>query len=141
MVSLLDIAPATVGKTIGTGDAQVTVDLHGVSALGIAKLLGLFPQLRALMTGQEVEFSAAQLATLAPEALAAIIALGAAPIADFDKASAAAAALALPDQLTLVQGVLEVTLPGGVGPFMERLAALADGLGVTVPPSEAPGTK
>ena len=51
MVGLIDIAPA-----IETVDVQGTsVTVHGVSAKGLASLLGRFPELRMLMTGREVQ--------------------------------------------------------------------------------------
>ena len=51
MVGLIDIAPS-----VETVDVQGTsVAVHGVSAKGVAHLLGRFPELRKLMTGQEVD--------------------------------------------------------------------------------------
>ncbi len=51
MVGLIDIAPNT--ESVDVQGASVAV--HGVSAKGVAHLLGRFPELRKLMTGQEVE--------------------------------------------------------------------------------------
>ena len=51
MVGLIDIAPKI--ETVDVQGASVAV--HGVSAKGVAHLLGRFPELRMLMTGQEVE--------------------------------------------------------------------------------------
>jgi hypothetical protein len=51
MVGLIDIAPAT--ETVVAQGKPVTV--HGVSAKGLAHLLARFPELRRLMTGQEVQ--------------------------------------------------------------------------------------
>ena len=49
MVGLIDIAPK-----IETVDVQgASVSVHGISAKGVAHLLGRFPELR--MTGQDVE--------------------------------------------------------------------------------------
>jgi hypothetical protein len=70
MVGLIDIAP-----TVETVDVQgAPVAVHGVSAKGIAHLLGRFPELRKLMTGQEVETE--QLMAVGADAVAAIIAAG-----------------------------------------------------------------
>ena len=70
MVGLIDIAPS-----VETVDVQGTsVAVHGVSAKGVAHLLGRFPELRKLMTGQEVE--AEQLMAMGGDAVAAIIAAG-----------------------------------------------------------------
>ena len=48
--------------------------MHGVSAKGRASLLGRFPELRMLMTGQEVE--ADQFMAVGGDAVSAIIAAG-----------------------------------------------------------------
>ena len=70
MVGLIDIAPSV--ETVDVQGTSVTV--HGVSAKGVAHLLGGFPELRKLMTGQEVE--AEQLMAIGGDAVAAIIAAG-----------------------------------------------------------------
>ena len=51
-----------------------SVAVHGISAKGVAHLLGRFPELRMLMTGQDVE--ADQLMAMGGDAVAAIIAAG-----------------------------------------------------------------
>ena len=50
MAGLLDIAPAV--QTVHVWGTKVPV--YGVSAKGIALLLGRFPELRMLMSGREV---------------------------------------------------------------------------------------
>src|SRR6478609_352215 len=70
MAGLIDIAPAT--ETVQAQGKPVTV--HGVSAKGLAHHLARFPELRRLMTGQEVQ--ADQLLAMAGDAVAAIIAAG-----------------------------------------------------------------
>ncbi len=70
MVGLIDIAPAT--EIVQAQGKPVTV--NGVSAKGLAHLLARFPELRRLMTGQEVQ--ADQLLALGGDAVAAIIAAG-----------------------------------------------------------------
>jgi hypothetical protein len=68
MGALTDIAPTT--KTVHVRGTFVTV--HGVSAKGLAHVLGRFPQLRMLMTAQEVQTE--QLIAMGGEAVVAIIA-------------------------------------------------------------------
>lgn len=70
MVGLIDIAPRT--ETVVVQGTPVSV--HGISAKSLAYLLGRFPELRKLMTGQEVEIE--QLMAMGGEAVAAIIAAG-----------------------------------------------------------------
>jgi hypothetical protein len=70
MLGLIDIAPAV--ATVAVQNASVAV--HGISAKGLAHLLNRFPELRKLMTGQEVETD--QLMAIGGDAVAAIIAAG-----------------------------------------------------------------
>ena len=70
MVSLLDVAPKA--ESIEVQGTPVAV--HGVSAKGFAYLLGRFPELRMLMTGQTVD--ANRLMAVGGDAVAAIIAAG-----------------------------------------------------------------
>jgi enoyl-CoA hydratase/carnithine racemase len=117
MVGLVDIAPA-----VECVDVQGTpVSVHGVSAKGLAGLLGRYPELRMLMTGKEV--GADQLLAMGGDAVAAIIAAGCGYPAD-DKAESVAARLSLDAQADLLAVILRLTLPKGVGPFVEKLTAL-----------------
>jgi hypothetical protein len=70
MVGLIDIAPRV--ETVAVQGTPVPV--HGISAKGLAHLLGRFPELRKLMIGQEVEVE--QLMAMGGDAVAAIIAAG-----------------------------------------------------------------
>ena len=117
MVGLIDIAPSV--ETVDVQGAPVAV--HGISAKGIAHLLGRFPELRMLMTGQQVETE--QLMTMGGDAVAAIIAAGCGYPGD-EKAEAVAGKLSLDAQADLLAAILRLTLPRGVGPFVEKLTAL-----------------
>ena len=86
MVGLIDISPRT--ETVDVQGASVAV--HGVSAKGVANLLGRFPELRMLMTGQSVD--ADRLMAIGGDAVAAIIAAGCGYPGD-EKAEAVAGAL------------------------------------------------
>ena len=117
MVGLIDIAPK-----IETIDVQGTsVAVHGISAKGVAHLLGRFPELRMLMTGQEVE--TVQLMAMGGDAVAAIISAGCGYPGD-EKAEAVAGKLSLDTQADLLASILRLTLPKGIGPFVEKLTAL-----------------
>jgi hypothetical protein len=74
-----------------------------------------------LMTGKEV--GADQLLAMGGDAVAAIIAAGCGYPAD-DKAEAVAGKLSLDAQADLLTVILRLTLPKGVGPFVEKLTAL-----------------
>jgi enoyl-CoA hydratase/carnithine racemase len=117
MVGLIDIAPLV--ETVDVQGSPVTV--HGVSARGLASLLGRFPELRMLMTGQEVQ--AEQLIAMGGDAVAAIVAAGCGYPGD-EAAETVAGKLSLDSQADLLATILRLTLPKGVGPFVEKLTAL-----------------
>ena len=91
------------------------VTVLGVSAKGLAILLGLFPELRMVMTGQEVQ--AEQLMSMGGDAVAAIIAAGCGYPGD-EAAERAAGKLSLDAQADLLATIRRLTLPKGVGPFV-----------------------
>ena len=117
MVGLIDIAP----KVEAIEVQGTAVAVHGVSAKGVAHLLGRFPELRKLMTGQAVE--ADQLMTMGGDAVAAIIAAGCGYPGD-EKAETVAGRLSIDVQADLLAAILRLTLPVGLGPFVEKLTAL-----------------
>jgi len=125
MVSLTDIAAPT--KAVEIQGQQV--DVKGVSAIGIAVLLGRFPELRQLVSGRSVSIEPGELIRLVPEGVAAFIAAGV--NAPGDRAmEEAAAALPLGDQVTLLEEIIKLTFPGGLGPFLDKLGAVMDGAGL-----------
>jgi len=137
MVGLVDIAPSA--ETVDAQGAPVSV--HGVSASGLAYLLGRFPDLRKLMTGQDVE--TAQLMAIGGDAVAAIIAAGCGYPGD-EKAEAVAGRLSLDAQADFLGAILRLTLPKGLGPFVAKLTALGANLDLdaaqsnTAPASTSP---
>ncbi len=117
MVGLVDIAPVT--STVPVRGQDITVT--GVSARGIAHLLARFPELRALMTGREVALD--DLLRLGGDVIAAIIAAGTGAPGDAD-VEKAADNLTLEEQADLLTAIVELTLPRGLGPLVERLSRL-----------------
>ena len=117
MAGLVDIAAVTEKVTV----AGTEIDVPGVSAAGVAALLVRFPELRKMMSG--VEVTPEDLLKAGPGALAAILAAGTGAPGDVE-AEAAAARLPLGDQTDLLAAILRVTLPGGIDPFVEKLAGL-----------------
>jgi hypothetical protein len=124
MTGLMDIVPSI--KSVPIQGTPVTVP--GVSATGIASLLGRFPELKNLMNGKDAKFTAESLMTSAPTAIAAILAAGTGAPGN-PKAEEIAAGLPLNDQLLLLEAIMEVTMPGGLVPFVERLTKLMAGAG------------
>ena len=88
--------------------------MHGISAKGVAYLLGRYPELRRLMTGQAVE--AEQLMATGGDAVAAIIAAGCGYPGD-EKAEGVAAKLAIDSQADLLAAIVATDAAGGLRPF------------------------
>ena len=137
MVGLVDIAPITSTVTVRGQDITVT----GVSARGIAHLLARFPELRALMTGREVALD--DLLRLGGDVIAAIIAAGTGASGDVD-VETAADNLTLEEQADLLAAIVELTMPRGLGPLVERLSRLgllAGGASATQATTSPPPSK
>lgn len=119
MVALTDLAPST--RTVRVGGADVSV--FGVSAKGIAALLTSFPTLKTAFAGGKIKVDAETVMTVAPDAIASIIAAGCGFPGDA-AATAVAEKLSVGDQLTTLQAIAELTMPDGLGPFVETLNKL-----------------
>jgi hypothetical protein len=133
MAGLLDIAPRVESVAVG-GSA---VDVYGVSASGIAALLSRFPELRMMMSGKDVGIE--RLMEMGGDVVAAIIAAGCGLPGNPD-AEAIAARLGIEEQADLLSAVLRLTMPGGVGPFVDKLKSLGGSLGLEASVAE-PATK
>ncbi len=125
MPGLKDIAPSFTTVEV----KGVAVPVTGVSALGIAYLFNRFPVVRELIGGKDVDLSADALMTLAPEAVAAIIAVGTGAVND-SHAEAVAATLGVGDQVDLLEAIIKETMPNGVAPFVQKLSVMFKGLNV-----------
>ncbi|MET3995831.1 hypothetical protein ABID65_007503 [Bradyrhizobium sp. S3.9.2] len=136
MPGLLDVAPSFETHTINGTDVHVT----GVSATGIAVLLDRFPEVRALLTGKAVDLSPEDIMSKVPMAIDAILAAGTGNPGD-PAAEAVASKLPAGDQLALLQKIIKVTMPKGVGPFVDALMAIMGGLDVeslSIPDTKSP---
>jgi hypothetical protein len=89
-----------------------------------------------LMTGQDVE--ASQLMAMGGDAVAAILAAGCGYPGD-EKAEAVAGRLSIDAQADLLATILRLTLPAGLGPFVEKLTALG-GILDAAPSATAPAS-
>lgn len=124
MPSLIDIASAT--------ETVAGVQIHALSGSDIAELLGRFVQLRQLMTG--VAVSSEDLVTMAPEAVAAVIASSTMTVREKadpeikQLSEKAAASLAVGTQVDFLDAIIRLSIPSGISSFMERLAGLTAGL-------------
>lgn len=118
MVGLLDIAPLAREVPVAGQNVAVT----GVSAAGVAALLQRFPELKSIMAGRGT-LDAESLFTLVPSAIASIIAAGCGYPGN-EEAEAKASTLVAEDQMSLLMAIVEMTLPKGVGPFLDRLMGI-----------------
>ncbi|TIX27303.1 hypothetical protein [Mesorhizobium sp.] len=135
MAGLLDIAALT--EKVPVGAAKVEV--FGVSAKGVAVLLGRFPELRLLMTGREI--GPERLMQMGGDVVAAVIAAGIGFPGD-EGQEAAAGRLNVEAQADLLAATLRLTFPNGLGPFVEKLTALGAVMGGEAAASaKAPATK
>ena len=123
MSGLTEIAPLKASVKVQGTDVSV----YGVSALGVAILFKRFPDLAGLLNGKPIE--PASLFDYGAEAVAAIIAAGCGTPGDAD-AEAVASRLSISDQLALLVEIIELTLPGGLGPFVENLVRARGALGM-----------
>lgn len=126
MATLLDIAPLI--KNIEIRGTKLIV--RGISALGVVYLFTRFPVLRALMTGKQIEgLTVEAFIVMAPASVAAVIAVGLGYVGENpdeqEQAEEIAASLSLDEQIYTLTEIMEVTLPRGVGPFVEMINGLA----------------
>lgn len=106
-------------------DRDISVTVHGLSMRAIATLLARFPNLLNLFQGRDLDLS--MLAVVAPDAAAAIMAAGAGHPDEYD-AEKKCAAFGLQVQVDMLVKIADLTFPAGIGPFVERLTALAGSL-------------
>jgi len=124
MPGLLDVA--RISKQVTVEGADEPVPVYGVSAKGIAVLLDRFPILRELFAGRQIDMTPDKIIALVPDAIACIIACGMGFPGDAAQ-EAAAAQLPAETQLDFISQILALTMPKGVGPFVEKIGALLPG--------------
>jgi len=117
MVSLVDIVPQTRTVALSIGE----VELRGLGLRHIADLLVRFPELRKLWAGGAPALDVDTLIEAAPDAVGAIIAIAA---SQPEAAETIGDALSLDDAAECLIAIRELTMPGGVDPFVEKLSRL-----------------
>lgn len=124
MVSILDIAPAA-AKGITVPVRGQEVDVHGLSLSDIAYLVQNFPEVRMMFSGKDVTFDIDTLAVRAPQLVYQIIQCGTSrtPVGN-DEQIEAIASLTIEEQMALLDGILNETFKGGIGPFVQTLRHL-----------------
>jgi hypothetical protein len=126
MTSLLDLENAA--ETVKVGGKDIPV--YGLSTAGIVAILRRFPQLREMLSGEEVELTAELLYDLAPDAVAALIAASCGHPGD-ETAERVASRLTITQQADLLEATIRLTMPDGLGPFVARLAEMGQAMGLS----------
>jgi len=127
MVSLTDISPSPRSVLVN----GVNVDVYGISGRGFASLMVRFPAIGKMMNSIQVPKE--ELIKMGPEALAAFIAAGTGQPGN-EEAEKVAADLPVSSQLDLIEQILKLTFPKGVGPFVKQLQAAGLLVAVETPP-------
>ncbi len=132
MTSLLDIAPLAERVSVG-GDS--IVDVYGVSSAGFAQLWMRFPDIQKIFAGEIKDLSPERIAALLPPCVAAVIAAGTGDPGN-PEVEKIAARLPVSTQIDLITAILKLTMPEGIGPFVQKINAL--GLAAPTSPSTTP---
>jgi len=127
LVSLVDIIPQKRTVQIASGE----LELRGLGLRQIAGLLLQFPSLRNLITESAPNVDFAELLTLAPDAIATIIAEAA---GQPDAAAVIAdGGLTADETLDCLTVIHELTFPRGMRPLLQRLGLIAPNDDAPVP--------
>lgn len=137
MPGLLDIAKLRKTIPIGEGDDVFHVTVKGISGKKIAQIVSRFPVIGAFIfpttAGQASFDDPSQLIAQAPEAVAAIIHAG----VDEDIDESDIAEIPVGYQIDVLLAILNITLPGGIVPFINKLTSLFGDAASLVPPNVA----
>lgn len=119
VTSLLDIADIVQTVSVRGKD----VGIYGISAEGFASLMSRFPQIEKALSGQTLNNK--DILKMGPEVIGAFIAAGCGSIGD-QKAEKVARGLPVAIQLDMAEAIVNLTFPGGFGPFVEKLWAIGE---------------
>ena len=131
-LNLADLAPMF--EDVPIGDSFLRV--HGISAETGLEIFRRYPKITGMVSNEK--FNLGAFLSVAPGAVAAIIAAAAGALGD-EKAEAAAAALSLETQFDILEAVGRLTFTKGFAPFAERIMRLAGAK--SGPSSRAPDMK
>lgn len=116
-MDILDLAPAATEDVAVEGG---TLTVRGLSNRQVFGLFKAFPELLNLLLGGSIDIGKA--ISVTPDMSLAVMAAGLG-IAD-DKRMAALDALPIESQFAILEAIVRRTCPGGVGPFVSRIADL-----------------
>jgi hypothetical protein len=131
-LNLADLAPAS--EDVPVRDSFLTV--YGISARDGLRIFQRFPRI-AGMVGEG--FNLGTFLSVAPDAVAAIIAAATGNL-DNEQAEDAAAALPIETQFDILEAIGRLTFTRGFGPFAKRIMDLVDKV-PSAPSIKAPPTR
>jgi hypothetical protein len=135
MKSLLDIAaPPATEKVRG-----VDIAVPGISAAGVAVLVGRYDGIRRLVLAGEFNLDAQKILDTGPAGVADFIACGTGHPGEEDHEQVAAT-LPIGDQVALITKIMQVTFPDGAKNFQARCLELLAAAGISLgsSPEESP---
>jgi len=118
-LNLTDLAPMS--KDIPVGDSYLTV--QGISAKTGLEIIKRFPKILGMVTGEKFDLGA--FVTVAPDAVAAIIAAAVGQLGD-KEAEERASEIGFEYQMDLLEAVGGMTFTKGFAPFAQRIMTLAN---------------
>lgn len=129
-LNLADLVPMS--EDVPIGNSYLTV--HGISAETGLEIFKRYPKVLGMISGEGFNLGAAM--SVAPDAVAAIIAAATDNLGD-EKAEKAAAGLGIETQFDILETIGRLTFTRGFAPFAERIMALA-GEAKSAPYSKVP---
>jgi len=124
MPGLVDIAKLRKTVTIGEGDTSFEVQVKGISAKKIAAIIYRFPAVGNMLfptqAGQASADDPGRMIAEAPEAVTAIIHAGS--VEDIKEEDIEDMPVGY--QIDVLLAILDITLPGGLVPFINKLTRL-----------------
>jgi hypothetical protein len=134
-LNLADLAPMS--EDVPIGDSFLTV--HGIGVRDGLEIFKRFPKILGMVSGDG--FNIGAFITVAPDAVAAIIAAASGGLGN-EASEDGAANLSIETQFDILEAVGRLTFTKGFGPFAERIMALAgavnSGLSSKVPDMKLP---
>jgi hypothetical protein len=130
MVSLLDVGPLT--DTVKVRGKDVT--LYPIAPAGLFYLIRQSEEVRLLLDGRASEIQPERLMQMGPDNIAMVVGVGAvAPeepdwLSKVEESAKVAKTLSVTEQLSAIVKIFAMTFPEGVGPFVDALRSLTDGL-------------
>lgn len=133
MASLLDIGPLTETVVI----RGISLDVSGVSAGDLFKLITKFPEFRKLIGGgSSEEITPDKFVSLGSDVAAVIIAMVTGQGGN-KEVEEKARGLSAGEQMAIVSKAFGLTFPSGIGPFVEQLTSLVGSIGQQTPGVES----